>query len=455
MKKKFLILTITLLLLSASISSGSASSASFPCYSFDLSVSINTDAFPASEQTRIRGYSDLFDNIRLKGQLVCSESSNVINLYTELIPLSNPSSSISFQLNGIPSHLILTSPLLGNQSIAFNNLALLEFSVKAYQYLGFPLQYFSLLFPYVHESAFESSTQIWKQHFGNLNNQTSIMKNDIRSFATDLESTINNDRSFYYWIEALGIESGYSEILHDELSDISGYIIDSLTKNSNVTVSVSEDTKKFSASENDFLELCQNENLFSIQFVGTATQQGNIPSMRYSYEHNENTVSFSSEFILANEEEDFTLIDLAFDGEQIPESFPVDTSFAVSLSQNGDILPIFFCKANICSNSEGHIDVDFYLQRENDSSLFNAFSVNGTVSKSSTETEPQFSYDEFMQSFNIFSINDLTLPQFVNSVIKSLVSGILSFLEEVPASSFQSIMNDLTDSGILNMLLMN
>ena len=53
----------------------------------------------------------------------------------------------------------------------------------------------------------------------------------------------------------------------------------------------------------------------------------------------------------------------------------------------------------------------------------------------------------------MFSFNEQRLSDFTSEVLPSLIRGILSFVEAAPASACQSLLDDLTDIGILDMLI--
>lgn len=45
---------------------------------------------------------------------------------------------LSFRLRGVPSHILVSSPLLGDQQVMLNMLGWLEFSIKANFQMGIP-----------------------------------------------------------------------------------------------------------------------------------------------------------------------------------------------------------------------------------------------------------------------------------------------------------------------------
>ena len=66
---------------------------------------------------------------------------------------------------------------------------------------------------------------------------------------------------------------------------------------------------------------------------------------------------------------------------------------------------------------------------------------------------PWFEVGELIQHLNIFSVNDVTLNEFVHRIARPFATGMLNFLVEVPASACQSVMDDLTDYGVLSVIL--
>ena len=56
-------------------------------------------------------------------------------------------------------------------------------------------------------------------------------------------------------------------------------------------------------------------------------------------------------------------------------------------------------------------------------------------------------------TYNVFSFNEQTLAAFTDKVLPSLIRSVFPFVAAAPTSACQSFLDDLTDSGILDMLL--
>ena len=56
-------------------------------------------------------------------------------------------------------------------------------------------------------------------------------------------------------------------------------------------------------------------------------------------------------------------------------------------------------------------------------------------------------------SYNVFSFNEQKLGEFTDKVLPPLVRSVFSFVAAAPTSACQSFLDDLTDIGVLDMLL--
>ena len=66
---------------------------------------------------------------------------------------------------------------------------------------------------------------------------------------------------------------------------------------------------------------------------------------------------------------------------------------------------------------------------------------------------PNYYEKELYGNFNFFSFSEYALSIFKSIVTKPLIKGMLDFVAEAPTASVQSLLDDLTDAGILNMMM--
>jgi hypothetical protein len=80
----------------------------------------------------------------------------------------------------------------------------------------------------------------------------------------------------------------------------------------------------------------------------------------------------------------------------------------------------------------------------------------GTVVPSSVHVEkaPNFNYkpEKLYGTYNFFSFSEYYVAKFKNAVTEPLIKGLLDFVAAAPTAACQSFLDDLTDSGVLNMM---
>ena len=55
--------------------------------------------------------------------------------------------------------------------------------------------------------------------------------------------------------------------------------------------------------------------------------------------------------------------------------------------------------------------------------------------------------------FNVFSINEQKIPELNSRVLSPLIRNLLSFVAAAPTAACQSFLDDLTDIGVLDILV--
>ena len=120
--KRLLVVFFVLILFSTAISPSLAEDNPSVCsYDFDLRFHMNADIFRVRERDHMQGYAELLNMLELKGNLTYSPATKAIDLNAEIIPVTNPEASVSFRLYGVPDNMGLSSPLLGDETIWFQN----------------------------------------------------------------------------------------------------------------------------------------------------------------------------------------------------------------------------------------------------------------------------------------------------------------------------------------------
>ena len=120
---------------------------------FRLSADIDPVQYPAQERKLAQGLKSLFRLLTVEGDVVASDSSFDARID---LGLTNAPEKTATRIRffGLDSHWGIQSTTLGGETLMVNQLAWLEFAIKAYNHLDLPLQrVFLWLSPYAHTSA--------------------------------------------------------------------------------------------------------------------------------------------------------------------------------------------------------------------------------------------------------------------------------------------------------------
>ena len=141
-------------------------------------------------------------------------------------------------------------------------------------------------------------------------------------------------------------------------------------------------------------------------------------------------------------------------GDSIPTSLPCDSSFSLKAAMKGALYPNFDFTVNGKTEKDGSVSVSLLLPQEG-ADPATVLTCKGTVVPSDTPVDiiPNYYEKELNGNFNFFSFSEYALSIFKSIVTKPLIKGMLDFVAEAPTASVQSLLDDLTDAGILNMMM--
>ena len=484
--KRLCTLGVMLILVFSILLPGSAlASSDVLSYRFEFQAGLLPDHFPRQLRSRIMGYTEMLASLRFYGNVIYVPSTRSLDLHLTVEPLGNPEAAISCRLFGIPSHEMLSSPLLGDQTLFFNNIALMDFAHKTYLNLNIPLQYLAVLFPFASEYAFSRLTQAWNAHMDGITSSLDA----VSSLSSAWQDIVFNDQALLSWLAAMTADVGCAGAVYGEFSSLPSYFLNTVCSGQPLLVSVTDEMETWSnASHHVLMTRSLTEPVWSLTLP--ETEAGYLPRTSFSRTLKENQLrfSFSADYSLSNEKraalsensaddheaweeetdiwnddtaEDSslqtfqpdTLLCLTCTGEGLPTVWPSACASSVSLSVTGAFLPNFAAEIHAQGTEAGALSLSLCMPMTEDSSSTEIMTLTGTLLPEEPSWIPVYNMSEILQHINIFSISDETLNVFLHQIARPCFLGVLSFIDMLPAAACQSIMDDLDDFGILNMIL--
>ena len=431
-----LVLCAALLIVPASAENETAS------YSYTLDIDMNAAAYPAKDQELLCGIADLLNMLHISG--VYATDGVGFDNSISLVLADDERTRTDLQISGIPEVWWLNSSLFGTETLGINNVALLEFAMKAYAHLEMPLQYPALLInPYVHTSAFEWIMPEWEDVFGGTKTRT-VKRKTILSLAEFISANGENDRAFYYWVQALARDIGIETDILDSLYFLPDWVKAVIDKNG-IKITVKDDTETWKNGSDILFTRTQTDDADAWQLTLPADDFGNILSASYHQEGADVRFDLS---ITASEPGDVLVVSLT--GTNLPDAIPFTGSFLLQINASGSILPAPI-DLHFNAISDGH----HFIISQTDAATGDAMlTLSGRISAVSSPADLAYkSKPALTECVNLLSVSDASLADLLTRIARPMITGVWPILVKAPASAFASLFALLEQYDVLEMVI--
>ena len=455
--RKRLMALLLLMALAAACLPASAEEADPPAegFRFSFTLHLNRDALSPALQDHAEGYAELLDALRFEGTWAHAVSAELFELRLSVIPLHPDASPVDLRFYGKPDYVYVTSPLLGEERVVLSNDSLLEFCAKAYEHLGVPLQYAALLLPYTWEAALKLPAEDWKAMADTKDAGGVISSEAVARLSESWASRVASDRALEVLSTSLGLDTGLDGAVQAIFSEVPAYLLNQVTGGEEIRVRRQGAEEIWSSACGDFAFVRSEPELERLTVSLPPMASGYLPSL--SAQRVLEGGQQSGQWIIrilsaAPGVED--LLDLQVSAASLPVSWPADCSSLMHLSLTGGLFANVGFSAYLRGNRSGDLTAEIRKPSSDGEPGPAMLTLTGSlVPAPEITTVPDVSWGTFRNSTDVFRANDSSLSDFVSRVVRPLASGVLKFLIGVPASSCQIILDDLTDAGILHMLL--
>ena len=488
MLRRILSLLCAAMILAVAVPAGSeTANGGNSSYDFDLTFHLNADSFPVLLRTKADGYASMINRLGVRGNLSWSSQTDSMDLEATVYFTDNPSLTYPFRIYGTKQRIFITSPMINNEIILLNMAALMEFAIKAKNTLGISLPYVALLFPYTTESAFDGLLSSWQEVIGHFSADGTVSPEQFRELSGLWSEELMSNSLLQYWISGVADGSDAPEAVEAEMNSLPLYY-EIFTDNKPVSVSVAPESEIWkNAAGNTLFSRVESDDSLSVNFSLPASENGYMPSFSFSRRSDGNMSIFDAAAsirrdpsVLSSEDgrdseyaDDFydegeseggwdvspdefpeLLFDFRASGSGFPLVLPADTAFSLSVSVGGALYPDYSFCIDGETKQDGAITLSLSKPYSSDPAPSEILRCTGTVLPAAEPKDvPDYMRENLEGVYNVFSFNEQKLSAFTDNVLPPLVRNVFSFVAAAPTSACQSFMDDLTDSGILDMLL--
>lgn len=414
---------------------------------FDLRFQMDPAAFPQGNEDILSGLADLINIISLKGTLDQSFT-GCFDMNAQLMLADAGETLTDVRIFGTESTWDIQSSLLGGETLMVNLIALPEFAMKTYFRLDVPLQQASLLIsPYVHKSALDSIISAWSAVMHAKEGKRTIPRQQVLALAQHLADIAATDPTFHYWVQALALESGYDEAIQEAMAALPEWSKEVIGSNG-VSITTKGSTETWRTGKTTLFTRTVEDSVTAWSVTPPTTANGYDVAIYYHGQpDSERTLQIS-----ITDPEKASVLDCTVTANNLPDlqsEMPISAPFSLQVDATGlavgDGLHLLFEG----EGSNGY----FTLSMLEPATRAPQLTLSGTLIPYTPNTTPDFTWETLNDSVNLLSVNEETLSALMHSIGRPLVKGAIPLLLHTPAASVQSLLDLLTDSGILAMLL--
>lgn len=465
--RKFLALTLAGILLLGAVCAAAEDAAPVYSYDFNLRFEINPLAYPFRERQHAQGYADLLDLLEIKGTMARCPRTASADVKVELIPRTNPAAVVALRLYGTSDMMRVETPLLGKETVCFRPTGLMAFAKRAWEAFKIPLPYYVLLVPDTTVNAFRCIPDVWNEIVGPVSSRTTLSAARLEQLSYTWWVKLVGGDLPKNWTTAIGYPMEDPEALQTAVADLSKLLqLASGGKGLKFTEEKTDTEKTLrlvNAKREVLFEEYSAENAYACALTIPEIPVDYIPSFSYRTETKDGKIalSLSADWTrgpgTGDEGHEYhaewpkNLLTLRLTLENLPAAYPADSVFTGEVSLEGALLPNFHYLLKGRTAENGEVSLSLLRAEEEGNPL--VFAVSGTVVPAEYSGSLSYVTEGMETAYNLFGLNEDTLRSLVNAVDKPLLKGLIDFLYELPASSCQSIMDDLESFGLVQVLL--
>ena len=324
----------------------------------------------------------------------------------------------------------------------------LPLALKMYDYFNIPLQDLVLLIPYITKQGTDGLKGLWENTFTNVSN-INLTQDEVIQLAGNLQELWNEDGNLRDWLKAIGIRSGFADIVEEEMETVEDYVRNRFP-NGLIRI-VGENYETWMSGET-LIATQHTENGEEIfELLLPATEQYELVT-----EINNKTQMIGKcknidlDMEIASDEENW--LDLILTGKNVPDTCFFTEPFVLDIKTTGYLTGENDLKIVGETTDDDGFAISFFLVDRLIGQYHQAVRVSGTIEKVLNYSNPPYDLAEEYEWVYLGGLSDSSFSDLMNNIAGPFMKGILPVLVQVPTITCQVILDQLTEHGVLNLL---
>lgn len=424
-------------------------------YDFDFTLRLHPEALSADLQDRVQGYAELLEALRFQGHVRWAETGEVFDMTVSIVPTAAGAGSIDIRIHGAEDLLFVNSNLLADRTIMLRNFSLLNFCAKMSEHLDLPLHLLALLYPYSWVSGLELPLQDWRGMVEKENEQGIIPEEAVRYLWDCWAYRVEFDEPTRILISALCKDSEMEEAFRGMVAEIPDYVVHQVAQDQEIQILRTENSETWRTASGDVFFSSAEDHTRAQALVLPRMKTGYLPVYLWDEvrekEHQSGRLRVQ---ILGDGELLGDLVNLQASYISFPLTWPADCDSLLSLNLTGGLLPNVGVSAYLAGEKDGHVRVELRKPTVDMEPGALMLTLEGSLTPLAEDAKVrELMFEDATDALDLLVANDATIRAFLPDLVMPMVEGMVRFLVGVPTAACQTIMDDLTDLGVFEVLL--
>ena len=266
---------------------------------------------------------------------------------------------------------------------------------------------------------------------------------------------VNEDEPSRILVDSLCKDSELEEAFRGMVMEIPEYFVKDVAREKEIRVLREGDKTVWHAAAGNFFTSAVSDQSLEYDLSLPVMKTGYLPvfSLESSQDENRCSARLRAQILgTADLQED--LVNLQASLLSFPVSWPADCQSLLSLSLTGGLLPNIGFSVYLAGEENGHTRLEFRKPTVGYEPGPVMLTLEGDLNPIEGDfTMLSFSVYDGDGALDLLVANDATIRAFLPDLVQPMLEGLLRFLVGIPASACQAIMDDLTDLGMLDLVL--
>ena len=425
-------------------------------YSFDFEVQLHPEAFSDGGNERIRGYAELVGALRFEGTFQWVDNWDVFDLNLRIIPKTRPDGAVDVRLHGAQDLMFLNSSLMEDRTVALGNSSMLAFCTKMSEQLGISLQYPALLYPYTWTYALALPIQDVQGLIGMADAEGYVPPERVEEFWSWWRYRLEFDENVRMLEDALCRNSDAEDAFRGMFHEIPDFFLENVAGRQGIRIRSEGGETRWTAASGEFYRAYDDGRNSGMELTVPRMRTGYQPVFSLEKVRENGFVNSRLSARLLGDEDRKDLVSLQASLISFPEKWPVRCSSLMSLNLTGELLPNIGCAVVISGEENGHLRAEVRKPTVDLEPGAVLLSLEGDLIPMEEGTPIRvFTLWDLEGALELFSANDAEIRAFVPELAEPIMQGMLGFLAGIPTKACQTIMDDLTEMGVFQVLMGN